>query len=485
MKLIDNIMNFLGFDKVLGARNTIRWRRRRPGNNRPSPPPPPPSNDPILYLLSDMAHRDLIKEMLPPTPPEKPIFAVKNYTGGGKPLGSVEGQAANCFVTVANTLNFTREHTDKHLEGWAGTNTLVVVPRAGVDLNAYYDRRHLKFFYASHEAIGGSIFTCDSSDIVAHELGHAMLDSYRPETWDAVSLEVWSFHEAFADLTAIMNMLSHDEILELLVNNGTNMREPNIVSNLAEHMGEVIYKIAGPESGRNPSCLRCAINDFKYVDPAGLPDEAPANQLAAECHSFGRVFLGAFYDIFVMMYDEAKETMPPVEALRHARSTLWRYTLKAIQNAPVTVKFYESMARTMLWADVVLGERKYHDKMQEIFFARNLLTPEMKALSGDAPECDNDQGIMFSSGSATLKLSDFVLTAQSTNPLYNVELTIPMDTVYLYDGDRNLVDAFISTLDVDSAEAAVWHLHNMGLVSDSPNTPFEIKDGKLVRTHIV
>ncbi len=45
------------------------------------------------------------------------------------------------------------------------------MPAAGADMNAYYDRRSLRFFYYNHR--GRNVYFGDSADIVAHELGHA------------------------------------------------------------------------------------------------------------------------------------------------------------------------------------------------------------------------------------------------------------------------------------------------------------------------
>jgi hypothetical protein len=59
----------------------------------------------------------------------------------------------------------------------------------GVDLNAFYDREGLKFFHGS-AAAGRTVFSGESPDIVCHELGHALLDSFKPQLFDAASIEV-------------------------------------------------------------------------------------------------------------------------------------------------------------------------------------------------------------------------------------------------------------------------------------------------------
>jgi hypothetical protein len=90
---------------------------------------------------------------------------------------------------------------------WAATNTLNVYPAAGQDLNAFYDRNSLKFFYALDPVVKKNIYTSDSSDVVSHETGHALLDSIRPDFWNVQSYEVWALHESFGDIISILNII--------------------------------------------------------------------------------------------------------------------------------------------------------------------------------------------------------------------------------------------------------------------------------------
>src|SRR5207249_3490269 len=79
---------------------------------------------------------------------------------------------------------------------------LGVVLDAGVDLNAYYDRRELAFF---HDTVARTtVYTGESPDVLCHELGHAVLDALRPGLWDAMSVEVAAFHEACGDISALL-----------------------------------------------------------------------------------------------------------------------------------------------------------------------------------------------------------------------------------------------------------------------------------------
>lgn len=482
-----SFLDLLGFEveQTMDATKR-RWKVRRKIPPRPAPQPTPVNNKPIDYLLNDMTTPNLKKLIDPPAQIARPKFAVLKYEGGGFPRNSIQSQAANCFVTINNTLGYMQSITDRPLTKFVGSNNLVVIPRAGKDLNAFYNRKSMQFFYVQHPKIG-NLFTADSADIVAHELGHAILDSYRPDTWGAAGLEVWSFHEAFADLTALLNIMTHDEILHFVLNQtGGDLRKHSVMTNLSEHIGQVIFRLTGGKGGRSPSYLRTTINDFKYVNPGTLPKEAPHNKLAAECHSFGRIFLGAFYDILVMIYeDTVAKGHPKFNALRHARDAVARRAMFTIHNAPVNVRFYESVAKTMLWVEKTKFNNNYHDKIREIFFDRNLMRPEVKMLS--APECDNEEGIVRIQSKLQLKLGDHMLRAQSSNPLYNVELEIPHEQVYLYDNDKNIYDSVLVSDDeaLSAAQDAIIYLHETNSVGDGADTPWQITDGKLCRTGFI
>jgi hypothetical protein len=435
--------------------------------------------------MNDMTTPKLVKTVKTPKQPDKPMFIVQKYLGGGFALGTDEGLAAGCQVTICNVLNDYEVWSQKPLMSWPGTSNLYVRPLAGVDLNAYYDRRSLCFFYAAHKSFG-MVHTAASTDIVAHELGHALLDAYRPRTWGAPLLEVWSFHEAFADFTSILNIMGHEEILKhALRQTEGDMRKPNVISNLAEHVGRAIFKIVGPKSGRRRACLRSAVNDFNYVPPKSLPKDAPFNQLAAEPHSFGRVMLGALYDILLGIYEHTVDRgESPLKSLQHARHATAKRFLQATLHAPINGKFYESFAKTMLWADKTKFNNTYQSIIRDAFLKRNIITEEVKILS-NAPACDNEEGIVKVQSTMQLKLSDHLVRAQSNNPLYNVELEIPQEQVYLYDHGKNLVDSVVATQQesLDAAQDMIIYLHESGQVGEGPDTPFEIRDNKLVRTH--
>ena len=490
-QLVEKVAKQLGYERVkvmdaVKGAVIVRWKRRPPVPPAPPAPSVPQQPKLIEHLLNDPLTPDLVKQVQVPSGPANSPFVVKNFKGGGYPRGSLEYQAANAYVGICDILNYVTAHSENTIPRWRRTSTLLINPRAGVDLNAYYDGRSLNFFYYADPRLGGAMYTVDSADIVTHECGHGILDCFRPYLWDAAFLEAGAFHEFFGDFCAIIHAFSHDEMInKAIAETGGDLKKSNVISRLAEQFGNVISKLT--TDGRSPDYLRSAINSFKYVDPATLPEDAPDNQLAAEVHSFARVMLGAVYDIIVMIYDDySARGTNQLDSARAAKGIIARYMMKAVQNAPLNARFFASVAKTLLWADVTLNNRVYHDRMHQIFMNRGILTANLQALS--AAKCPNAHGIVKMCSHQNCKLRDHFLCAQGHehhyNPLHDVEVSIPHEQANLFDKKGNMTD-MITTTEEENLQGAldmVNYLHAAKLVGPDYRTPWEIRNGKLVRT---
>src|SRR5207249_11997429 len=153
-------------------------------------------------------------------------------------------------------------------------------------------------------------------DIVAHEAGHAILDVYQPGFWSTPDLETASFHEAFADCSALLVTLTDPAVRHaVLAEADGSWEKSNQVSRLAEALGRAIYDNYGPGAVSDPTRLRDARNEFRYAAPESLPSAADDASLAAEPHSFSRVFTGIFYDALVLDLARAIRDSPGPEAI--------------------------------------------------------------------------------------------------------------------------------------------------------------------------
>lgn len=455
----------------------------------------------IHYRPNDPTTPELTIDVIPPIGLAGMQFRVLGYIGGGYSIDSIEGQAAGCYVTVANGTKLVQKLLSKPLKNWAATSALVVTPRAGQDLNAYYDRRGLKFFYMPDKKLGKIVYTADSADVVAHELGHAILDAIRPDLWNLQSLETMGFHEAYGDINAMLSQLAYKEVIDyVLKETGGNLRKSNIVSKLAEELGTALYDLAG--YGKK-GMLRDAINSFVYAKPETLPQEGSDEQLLGECHSFGRLFMGAWYDMLVEIYELECKTHNQADALAIARDITGKYILAGASQAPATTRFYDSVGRTMLTWGKINGKPEHNDIIQKILRNRKILSAKITMLKDVDFESvdmlvddkilhlsDNKKAIKRTKTEKITMANEVGLSALENNPLYNAEIEIPRDSYYEFENGK-LVDQIEDSREeaIESARLSLIRLHTKNLVGDNDKSEFQLKQEinkqVLVRTKFI
>jgi hypothetical protein len=237
---------------------------------------------------------------------------------------------------------------------WVPGPVLPAVPIAGEGLNAFYDRRALRFFRGENPATGEPVHAGESADIVAHEEGHAVLDAARPDLWDAPHFEAAAFHEAFGDLASILVAFDEPALVRAVLGETQGaLAQSNLVSRVAEELAAAAHAQYGPGVAL-PDALRDAVNAFAYADPATLPSSAPPEALSAEPHSFCRVLTGACWDVLVALYEafgggEANAARDEEALTRAARET-GRLFAEAALRAPVGADFFQRVARRMVRA---------------------------------------------------------------------------------------------------------------------------------------
>lgn len=268
-----------------------------------------------------------------------------------KPGQYARGTAAFRYWVAVEALRRGADYFKSRVPGgrWQMGATLPVRLDAGVDLNAYYDRRALHFFHDTTAA--GVVYTGESPDVLCHEMGHAILDSVKPELWDAASDEVAAFHESFGDMCAMLCALQLPSLrTAVLAETRGRLARNSRLSRLAEQLGAAIR--AQHPDAVDADCLRNAANAFIYQDPLTLPYSAPAAQLSSESHSFSRVFTAAFLDALGgTLAATARDPAAPTEQeLLAAGADLGDVLMAGIEAAPVRPDFYAQVASGMVRA---------------------------------------------------------------------------------------------------------------------------------------
>jgi hypothetical protein len=259
---------------------------------------------------------------------------------------------------------------------WVRGAVLPVVPVEEEGLNAYYDRKALHFFRDVNAATGEVVQSGDSPDVVTHEQGHAVLDAVRPDLWDAPHFEVAAFHEGFGDVAAILVALDETDLARAAIRETEgSLDHSNLVSRLAEELAAAVIARYGPGAAL-PDALRDAVNAFRYRSPRSLPDEADADALSREPHSFGRVVTGACWDVLARL-SVPRDGEEPVAALQRAARQVGALVAAAVGNAASGAAFFRRFASELRRA--ASSDDGALTAVQAVFAARGLASADAGA----------------------------------------------------------------------------------------------------------
>lgn len=422
--------------------------------------------------------------------------------GGGFPLGTPQQQADGLKQMVNDALVFMKGKCPTPITRWRSTSTLALYPRAGQDLNAYYDRSSLKFFFFPDAVLKKNIYAADSRTVVTHEFGHAFLDILRPDFWSAQASEVWAYHEAFGDMTALLNNLQYDALIQrALTETGGDLSKSNCLTKLAQEMGVGLHNIAKGQYGELPNCLRDMSIEFKYVVPETLPSDGMDNVLVNEPHSFSRVFSSMFYKLFVaIVSDGVSKGQTPLVSVKSARDTLASYLIQASIKAPLTTRLFRAVCQEMLIADMK-NKGKYQSLMVSVFANSKIMPPAVKMLSDiklDSVlknvtsdymlEDDGEIKVIRIPVVKTMRIAHKMgVVALNNNPLLDAEIEIASQSAYYFDRNGVMIEASEATQSeiINAAYECLMIINNKNLASGDDRALFELVDGRLVRKQIV
>ncbi len=250
----------------------------------------------------------------------------------------------------------------------------------GEDLNAYYDRNGLHFFHAP--VAGHVVYSGESPDVCAHELGHAVLDALKPQLWDASFIEAGAFHESFGDVSSLLAGLQLPAMRDaVLAETSGRLYRTSRLSRVAEQLGWAIRQLR-PDAV-DPDCLRNAVNSFFYLDPSKLPPTAPASGLSSEPHSFSRVFTGAFLEVLAGMLaaQEPRDSAALLQASLEAGALL----VDAVVSSPLVPGYFSQIAAHMVEADAKRFGGRHTAALKSGFVKHGILSLDSANAVVDSP----------------------------------------------------------------------------------------------------
>ena len=287
---------------------------------------------------------------------------------------------------------------------------LRIYPHAMRQANAYYDpqRKALLFGYFPAQAAnvgrnlpGGTVFTCLSHDVIAHETTHALLDGLHRYLTEPSNPDVFAFHEAFADIVAMLQHFSYPEVVRhQLARSRGDLRRENLLGVMAVQFGEATGK-------------RGALRQYigKQDDKGQwVPVEPDPTALARtkEPHDRGAILVAAIFRAFTNIYENRVEDLRRIasggsgilpdgdlhpdlvarmadEAAKAARHVMTMCIRALDYIAPVDVTF-GGYLRALITADYDLvkdDDRRYRVSVMAAFRDWGIYPSDVRSLSID------------------------------------------------------------------------------------------------------
>jgi fungalysin metallopeptidase (M36) len=298
-----------------------------------------------------------------------------HYSGDDPNFDSV-----NTYAVARQTLEIAEKYTSRKIP-WAFTQELdrdemIIHPHAGNNTaNAFYSRQGGSINFFNYTDKDRSVHrTGIHSDVVSHEVGHAVLDAIRPTYITSFSVPSGGYHESFGDMLSMLRALHEPAVVDHLKKETKgDLGKSNIATKLAEEFGQSLV---------GKPYLRDAINDHKFADQHFLTytgkKEDGANAFGTEPHAYANLFTGAFYDLFQKVYEKAAENPDATfhQAVAEARDTMGHLLFRATELAPMGNPAYPEMAMAFLQADLMDNQGANAQEIGEVFAQRQILHPE-------------------------------------------------------------------------------------------------------------
>ena len=259
--------------------------------------------------------------------------------------------------------------------GWSfGGHEIHVAPHAFADANAYYSDQTRGLHFGYFRAADGhrTIYSCLSHEIVAHETTHALLDGLRERYMDPSSPQQGGFHEGFADMVALLSILSSETVVAKVLDLGLKKTCSGSV----------------PRSSLTPRKLRrsglFALAQEMGSELAGVHGQALRRSIALEPradyltsgefdepHDCGEVLVAAVLNAYLEIWVQRLKAIGDRHQLERRRAAeegaeiaarLLTMCIRAIDYCPPTDLQFGDFASAILTADWELcpQDEKYH-----------------------------------------------------------------------------------------------------------------------------
>lgn len=301
-------------------------------------------------------------------------------------LRSRDFHAQNVFAVASRTLASFEAALGRRVPWGFDSHQLFLVPHAYDAANAEYSEGKQALLFGDVRRRGQDpVYACLSHDIIAHETTHAILAGLRPSFDEASLPDQLAFHEAFADIVALLSVFSIPAALELGLGKAevkdrisradadpANLRR-SILFQLAEEIGSVIHA----ERGR---ALRTSVDV-----PAGEAWKDSAE--FRHPHRRGEVLVAAIAQTMLEMWSgrltglldkEGASRQKAAEEGAKAAEHLLRMCIRAVDYLPALEFEFPDFLDAIIVADEQMApddEHHYRDALKRAFGSYGIQRP--------------------------------------------------------------------------------------------------------------
>ena len=229
-------------------------------------------------------------------------------------LNTPDFHAQNVYGLVMSTIARFERALGRRVPWKFNAHQIKVVPHAFAVANAFYSRDAEALAFGYYDRGGKNVFTCLSHDVVVHETTHALLDGLRHRFTEPSSADQAAFHEAFADVVALLSIFAMPEVVRIVVDqavaelspgapkapagSGLVARETFDPKNLVK---SAIFGVAEDLQDLNPDFKRVrALRRSVEISPMlGILDQPEY----AEAHRRGEILVAALMQTFLKVWE--------------------------------------------------------------------------------------------------------------------------------------------------------------------------------------
>jgi hypothetical protein len=291
--------------------------------------------------------------------------------------------AQNVYAIIMRTLAQFEFALGRRVSWGSDGHQIHVAPHAFADANAFYSREDRGIFFGYFAGKSGKpVYTCLAHDVVAHETTHAILDGLRRRYLEPSTPDQAAFHEGFADVVALLSLLSLEDVVEALLDFDVagdkkliaarfltrDALANSILLGLADEMGSEVSGVRG-------QALRRSVTLPPGKDYMHMPEYE-------EEHARGELLVAAIMNAFLDIWLQRLAKIGPISGGKRDRSIvieegarvaghLLTMSIRAIDYCPPTDIWFSDYLSALLTIDREVvpdqGEYNYRKALLESF----------------------------------------------------------------------------------------------------------------------